>query len=52
MVYGSVGAVIAIMLWGYLSAAIFLIGAEFAAVRSGARQREKSGREWWAVVSP
>ncbi len=52
MVYGSVGAVIAVMLWGYLSATIFLIGAEFAAVRSGARQHETSNKEWWAVVSP
>lgn len=52
MVYGSVGAVIAIMLWGYLSAVILLIGAEFAAVKTGARQREKTGKEWWALVSP
>ncbi|MDE3090250.1 MAG: YihY/virulence factor BrkB family protein [Chloroflexota bacterium] len=52
MVYGSVGTVIAIMLWGYVTAAILLIGAELAAVRTGARQREKTGKEWWALVSP
>ncbi len=52
MVYGSVGAVIAVMLWGYVTAVIMLIGAEVAAVRSGARQREKTGKEWWAIVSP
>jgi membrane protein len=52
MVYGSVGAVIAVMLWSYLSAAILLIGAEFAAVMTGARRREKTGREWWAILSP
>ena len=52
MIYGSVGTIIAIMLWGYVTAIILLIGAEIAAVYSGARQREKTGKEWWAVVSP
>ena len=52
MVYGSVGTIIAIMLWGYITAAIMLIGAEIAAVHTGARWREKTGREWWALVSP
>ena len=52
MVYGSVGAVIAVMLWGYVSAVIMLLGAEIAAVGSGMRQREKTGKEWWALVSP
>jgi membrane protein len=52
LVYGSVGAVIALMLWGYVTAAILLIGAEIAAVAAGARQREKTGQEWWAIVSP
>lgn len=52
MVYGSVGTIIAIMLWGYLTAVILLIGAEIAAVHSGARRREKTGKEWWAIVSP
>ena len=51
MVYGSVGAVIAIMLWGYLTAVILLFGAELAAVASGARRRERTGKEWWALVS-
>jgi membrane protein len=52
MVYGSIGTIIAIMLWGYVTAAILLIGAEIAAVQTGARQREKTGKEWWAIVSP
>jgi membrane protein len=52
MVYGSVGAVIAVMLWGYVSAVIMLLGAQIAAVASGMRQREKTGKEWWALVSP
>lgn len=51
-VYGSLGTVIAIMIWGYLTAAILLMGAELAAVRAGARQRVKTGKEWWALVSP
>ena len=51
MVYGSVGAVIAVMLWGYLTAVILLFGAELAAVASGARRRERTGKEWWALVS-
>lgn len=38
MVYGSLGTIIAVMLWGYISAAILLIGAEIAAVQTGARQ--------------
>jgi membrane protein len=40
MVYGSLGTIIAVMLWGYISAAILLIGAEIAAVQSGARQSD------------
>ena len=51
LVYGSVGAVIAVMLWGYLTAVIMLFGAEIAAVASGARRRERTGKEWWALVS-
>lgn len=49
LVYGSIGAVIALMLWSYVTAAIMLIGAEVAAVTAGARQREKKGDEWWAI---
>jgi membrane protein len=52
LVYGSIGAVIAIMLWCYVTAAIMLIGAEVAAVTAGARQREKKGDEWWAITAP
>ncbi len=40
MVYGSLGTIIAVMLWGYISAAILLIGAEIAAVQTGARQSD------------
>jgi len=50
MAYGSVGAVIAIMLWGYLTAAILLFCAEFAAIQAGARQRATTGDEWWSIV--
>ncbi len=46
LVYGSVGAIIALMLWGYLTAVIMLMGAELAAVRAGVRQRERTGKEW------
>ncbi len=50
-VYGSVGAIISIMLWSYITALIFLFGAEIAAVQSGARAREKTGDEWWALTA-
>ena len=40
MVYGSFGTIIAAMLWGYVSAAILLIGAEIAAIQTGARQSD------------
>ncbi len=46
LVYGSVGTVIAIMLWSYVTATIMLIGAEIAAISAGARQHEKKGDEW------
>lgn len=52
LVYGSVGAIIAVMLWGYISAVILLLGAELAAVLSGARQKVWTGKEWWAVDDP
>ena len=52
MVYGSVGAVIAVMLWGYLTAVIMLFGAELASVASGTRRRVETGKEWWSLVSP
>ncbi len=51
LVYGSVGAIIALMLWGYISAVIMLMGAELAAVRAGARSRERTGKEWWAATA-
>ncbi len=49
LVYGSVGTIIAVMLWAYITTVILLFGAEFAAVKSGARQREPTGKEWWAL---
>lgn len=52
MVYGSLGTIIAIMIWGYVSAVILLIGAEIGAVLAGARRRAKTGGEWWALISP
>ncbi len=49
LVYGSVGAIIALMIWGYITAVIMLMGAELAAVRAGARRRERTGNEWWSA---
>ncbi len=46
LVYGSVGAIIAVMLWGYITTMILLLGAEFAAVKSGARQRQRAAKQW------
>ena len=51
LVYGSIGAVIALMIWSYITSAIMLIGAEIAAVNAGARQRERKGDEWWAITA-
>ena len=34
LVYGSVGAVIALMVWGYITATILLLGAELSAVEA------------------
>jgi membrane protein len=45
LVYGSLGTIIALMLWGYISAVILLGGAELAAVMSGARSRAQLGGE-------
>jgi membrane protein len=52
LVYGSIGAVIAIMLWCFITSTILLIGAEIAAVVAGAREHEKTGNEWWALQAP
>lgn len=51
LVYGSVGTIIAVMLWGYITAVILLMGAELAAVRTGARTRMRTGKEWWAAIA-
>ncbi len=52
LVYGSVGTIIAIMLWGYITGVIMLLGAEITAVRMGLRQHEFTGKEWWGTVAP
>lgn len=49
LVYGPLSTVIAIMLWGYVTASILLLGAELTAVKSGAHQRQRRGDEWWAL---
>jgi len=51
LVYGPLGAVIALMLWSYLTASILLFGAEIVAVRSGAHKRARQGNEWWAITA-
>lgn len=50
-VYGSIGAVIALMLWGYVTWTIILYCAELAAVGMGVHLREVTGKEWWAAVA-
>jgi membrane protein len=57
VIYGSVGAIIGFLLWAYLSAQIFLIGAQFTVVQTGWR---RAGRpietrplsDWMADWSP
>jgi membrane protein len=53
VIYGSVGAIIAFLLWSYLSAQIFLLGAEFTAeysrwCRTGRPVESRPLREWTA----
>jgi membrane protein len=43
VIYGSVGAIIAFMLWSYLSGQLILLGAEFTVVYSRWR---RAGRPW------
>jgi membrane protein len=57
VIYGSVGAIIAFLLWSYLSAQIFLLGAEFTAEysrwrRAGRLVETRLLREWLADWSP
>ena len=57
VIYGSVGAIIAFLLWSYLSAQILLLGAEFTAEYSHWRQagrpvETRPLREWLANWSP
>jgi membrane protein len=51
LVYGSIGAIIALMIWGYISWVIVLYCAEVAAVRMGVHQRQVTGKEWWAAIA-
>lgn len=51
LIYGPLGAVIALMLWGYVTAAILLFGAELTAIKAGAHQRTRRGDEWWAIAA-
>ena len=57
VIYGSVGAIIAFLLWSYLSAQIFLLGAEFTAEysrwrRAGRPVEARPLREWLGDWSP
>jgi membrane protein len=51
MIYGSIGAVIALMLWGYITWMIVLFCAEWAAIGIGVHQRKITGKEWWSAVA-
>lgn len=51
LVYGPLGTVVAFMLWGYVTAAILLFGAELTAIKSGAHSRQRRGDEWWAITA-
>lgn len=55
VVYGAVGAVIALLTWGYVSAIIFLFGAlvtsRYAAYRASQRSKESAIQHLWAEVS-
>jgi len=54
-VYGAIGAVIALLTWGYVSAIIFLFGAlvtsRYAEHRASERSKESAFRHLWAEVS-
>jgi membrane protein len=57
VVYGSVGAIIGFLLWAYLSAQIFLVGAQFTVVqtdwrRAGCPIETRPLGEWMADWSP
>ena len=57
VIYGSVGAIIAFLLWSYLSAQILLLGAEFTAQyshwrRAGRPVETRPLHEWMADWSP
>lgn len=48
LVYGSVGAIIGLLLWGYISATVVLLGAQLAATLGRSTQSENG--EWRAGV--
>ena len=57
LIYGSVGAIIVFLLWSYLSAQLFLLGAEFTAEyslwrRAGRPVETRPLSEWMADWSP
>jgi membrane protein len=57
VIYGSVGAIMGFLLWAYLSAQIFLIGAQFTVVQTGWRRvgcpiETRPLSEWMADWSP
>ena len=57
VIYGSVGAIIAFLLWSYLSAQIILLGAEFTAEyshwrKAGRLVETRPLRQWVANWSP
>lgn len=57
VIYGPVAAIIAFLLWSYLSAQLFLLGAEFTAEyhrwrRAGRPLETRPLREWMAGWSP
>jgi membrane protein len=57
VIYGSVGAIIAFMLWSYLSGQLLLLGAEFTVVysrwrRAGRPLETRPLHEWMAGWSP
>ncbi len=46
LVYGSLGTIIALLIWGYVTAVILLLGAELAAALAGAREHPNPDKPW------
>ena len=51
VVYGSLGALVALLSWVYMIAAIILFGAHLAASIAGSAGREDAGRRPRGIVS-